>query len=427
MQGQEGRWFSVSARLWSPLVITGALVAVAGVSLIAILSGLGLAMMLIATWLVILAVGGFVRFARAAIWPHTGIASIAMWGWLLGAGPVLFLTLCLVLLTTPFSDGTSTGSLAIAEASMAFLGSLLATVMAVTFADTATATPIGAIPALKPRARLEWRAGIIAATLAVVPMYVLLFGSASVPMLAPPHVVPADRPDQVDFHFSGLDPRSTFVKVKSADAAGRWYRVPDTPHGATVNALATVANGDLLFVPQFYQHLAAQRVAGGSDASLKLEPIPVLGPAQDLRLSEKESTVFLLNLTREPDTVQWSGAWKPRLPPGSWHAQTAVNITLLTGGGVEPSGTIQGEGFGTRAINRTQPLPYVLPTFLAQLGGDAASVTANTLKVWVTSYEEFEFGVTFTAADGSVRRPSTISIPAAFKIELPPPSANTER
>jgi hypothetical protein len=423
LRGEEGRWFSASAKMWSLPIIITALVITVLMSLAFFLYGLGFVAFAAGLWLAIALTGGYLRLARASIWPHARLASIAMWGWLLGVGPLSLLALVIVAFAGLVTEDPFVSGIAM---TIATVGGLLATVMAVSFAETTSYMPIGSIPELSPRTRLLQRAGIVAATIAIVPIYFLLFGSTSIPPLAPKYTVSADKPENVEIHFSGVDPRASFVKVEPADPAGHWYRVTETPTLTSVSTFAgKLFKDDVLFLPPGHLLLVAQWVSI-SDVTLGLEPIAQLEPDQVLSLSDKERTVFLLKLSREGRDARWSATWTGRLPENTWKGRlekapfipgASVGVSFPNGGrGRE--GTIRASTSGTRATTSEQ-ISYVVAASLAQLTTGTVSNFQQLVKAPIDANGRFEFSVTFEANSAGAFPPSSIAIPVALKLDLP--------
>jgi hypothetical protein len=426
-QGVEGRWFSVATRFWPPGVAAATAVVVVLLGVTYGEFGLALGAYAIGLWLAPVIAGGFVRLARPAIWPNAGTTSVAIWSWLLGFATLSFIGLFLTagLVSLGWSEETLREAMTL-NGILGLVVSLLITVTMLTLVETSTYYPAGAIPELLPRKRLLWRGAILAVTIGTVPLYFAVFGIGSVPMLASHHTVPADEAETFDIPFSGWHPRATFIKIRSANAAGQWYRAPGEAIGGTVATRGNLAldNGHIIFLTGSYELLAAAHRKQTPSVKLKLEPVPEFQADQTVDLSDKERTVFLLKLSRQPqedrsdNTAQWSGTLRGRLSTGATRMPMTVIVSF-------PGHSTSGRDgkmhlLSTEPKAETSPVfSYVVPDSFEQFAPtDPGKLRLEPLHVWVDAQGQFEFTVTFKS---SADYKADITIPVGLNLHAGPP------
>lgn len=351
-RGREGRWTLSMLTVVLPLVVVTILLgAIGAFSESLSVMGIAVAVVSVAIAAYVVAATAYVSVIRPGAWPARSTGGLALWSVLIGFGPPLLLGL---LILWPFRPLIRLSADAMLLATVLWVTSgvisFLSTVMIAALVDSSRSMPFHDVGPARPRRRWLARTVLVVSSLAVVPVYVMLFGRDSVPFAAPLYAVPSQSP--IPIHLKGGQPDSTYFHVQPGGGS-RWLMLDGVPTSLALAAETQEIPGYysqyFLFVPAGGVTLSARRgpSAPGGDlrSALMLRPLPTLGEAGTLKLSAKTWAAYVVSLTRQPDDADgnrlWQGDWRLRLESGTYPKEAFVRVGLPAQSGMGEIGNLR--------------------------------------------------------------------------------------
>jgi hypothetical protein len=347
IHGREATWLGPILSISAPfLIVTGILaVSLAPVDVFLAIGAAVMGFALLAC-VVVAAAYGFV--VRSSVWPPKPDDGPPLWSLMIGFGPPLLGALFLVWAARLFAPGVSSDNVGVAQILWLVFAiiSFVATVIPTVLTETVRVRPVGEIPPVEARRRRLIRATLVAASMAVVPAYLLLFGRDSIPFAAPRYTIPAKA---VSIRLKANQPDSAYFRLRPAGGGWHLIEMPPTTIHIALNPREVLRGGtpSLLYVPAGGVTLSATRPLGAgperAETVLSISGLPELADGQTLEVGGTKWTPFTARLIEQPAKSgfrTWRAELNLRLKPDTFSSDAVVRIGLPAQRGAGDAGML---------------------------------------------------------------------------------------